>query len=179
MTDFFTPKKTAKDLWYKEPWMLLVLGGPVIVVIAAIATFFIAWHGADKVVHKDDYKQALNIDKNIHRDARASEYNMRALAKIDVNAGKLQLQLEGNTKIPSALIFSTYASLSTSSEEIAKKIILSQVKPGQYEGVITDLIDAGFLTSKLWHIKIEADDWRLTADWFNPTDSTLKIKVSK
>jgi hypothetical protein len=179
MTDFFIPKKPTKDLWYKEPWMLLVLGGPAIVVIAASATFFIAWHGADKVVSKDYYKQAQNIDKDIHRDARAYEYNMQATANIDNNSGRLQLQLKGNTQTPSALIFSISAALSTSTEETTKKIILSQVKPGQYEGVITDLIDAGFLTNKLWHIKIEADDWRLTADWFNPTHSALQIKTSK
>lgn len=179
MTDFFIPQKTKKDLWYKEPWMLLVVGGPVIVVIAAIATFFIAWHGADKVVSKDYYKQAQNINKDIFKDTKAGEYKIQAEAKLDSSSGKLQLHLTGNTKFPASLLFIASVSSAMSSEfETTQKITLSQVKPGQYEGVIADLSDTGLPGNKLWHIKIEADDWRLTSDWLAPNQSKLNIKTS-
>lgn len=36
--------------WWREPMMWLVVGGPAVVVVAAIATGVIAWHGADTVV---------------------------------------------------------------------------------------------------------------------------------
>ena len=36
--------------WWREPMMYLVLGGPAVVVVAAIATGVIAWNGADPVV---------------------------------------------------------------------------------------------------------------------------------
>lgn len=36
--------------WWREPMLWLVLGGPLIVVVAAIVTGVIAWHGADPVV---------------------------------------------------------------------------------------------------------------------------------
>lgn len=179
MTDFFIPQRSKKDIWYKEPWMLLVVGGPVIVVFAAITTFFIAWHGADKVVSKDYYKQSQNINKDIFRDAKAAEYKIQAQAKLDNESGKLLLQLEGNTKLPPTLTFSSSASAAKSAEfETAQKIILSQVKAGQYEGQIKALTDAGMATNKLWHIKIEADDWRITGDWLDPAHSSLKIKIS-
>lgn len=179
MTDFFIPKKTKKDLWYKEPWMLLVVGGPVIVVIAAIATFFIAWHGADKVVSKDYYKQAQNINKDIFKDAKADEYEIQAEAKLDSASGKLQLHIKGNAKLPASLLFSASISSAMSSEfETLQKITLSQIQPGQYDGIITDLSNTGLPGNKLWHIKIEADDWRLTADWMAPAQNTLQIKKS-
>lgn len=36
--------------WWREPMMWVVLGGPAVVVVAAILTGVIAWRGADQVV---------------------------------------------------------------------------------------------------------------------------------
>ncbi len=36
--------------WWREPMVWLVVGGPAVVVVAAIATGVIAWRGADPVV---------------------------------------------------------------------------------------------------------------------------------
>lgn len=36
--------------WWREPMLWLVLGGPMVVVVAAIVTAVIAWRGADPVV---------------------------------------------------------------------------------------------------------------------------------
>ena len=182
MTDFFIPQKTTKDLWYKEPWMLLVIGGPVIVVIAAIITGVIAWHGADKIVAKDYYKQGVNINKNIYRDAKASEYKMLASVHLDRVAdkisgkisGKVLLQLEGNTALPSSVLFSISAASEASEFELMQKITLSQVQPGVYEGLLKIPSDA--ISLALWHVKIEAADWRLTEDWRDPLHTSLQLK---
>ncbi len=47
-----TPAETASTprSWWREPMMWIVIGGPAIVVVAAITTGFIAWNGADTVV---------------------------------------------------------------------------------------------------------------------------------
>ncbi|MBP6224583.1 MAG: nitrogen fixation protein FixH [Rhizobacter sp.] len=47
-----TPAKTVNPTrsWWREPMMWIVIGGPAIVVVAAITTGFIAWNGADTVV---------------------------------------------------------------------------------------------------------------------------------
>jgi uncharacterized protein len=178
MAEFFTPQKTKKDLWYKEPWMLLVLGGPVVVVIAAIVTVVIAWQGADKLVAKDYYKQGVNINKDIYRDARASEYKMRANVKLDHITGKVLLQLEGNTKFPSAVLFSASANSSASAYEQMQKVNLSQIQPGMYEGSLTIPAASDSISRTLWHVKIEAADWRLTADWQDPMHTSLQLKAT-
>ena len=36
--------------WWREPMVWLVVGGPAVVVVAAISTAVIAWRGADPVV---------------------------------------------------------------------------------------------------------------------------------
>jgi len=174
MNDFYILKKDKSDHWYNEPWMLLVLGGPAIVIVAALFTFYLAWHDSDNVVSKDYYKQGINIDKDIHRDAKAGEFKMQANANVDAT-GHIQLQLEGKT-LPDTItmIISSY---SRSSEyENNQKITLSQVKAGRYEGLLTlpSLTDTAKI--KLWHVKIEGPDWRLTADWRDPLHNALQLK---
>lgn len=176
MTDFFTPQKPKKDLWYTEPWMLLVVGGPVIVVIAAIITGVIAWRGADKVVSRDYYKQGVNINKDLYRDAKAAEYKMLGTAQFDARNGKVTLKLEGSIELPPSVVFS-FTSTSSNSEFEANQIAnLSQAQPGVYEGAIklTPGEDRGSLN--LWHVQIQGTDWRLTADWRDPAHTTLQLK---
>lgn len=176
MADFFTPQKPKKDLWYKEPWMLLVLGGPVIVVIAAIITGVIAWQGADKVVSKDYYKQGVNINKDIYRDAKASEYKILATAKFDSGTGKINLQLAGATELPASILFTFTSKAGNSEYEPVQKITLYQTKTGLYEGLIKTSPTAESVNLNLWHVQVEATDWRLTADWLDPARTALQLK---
>ena len=82
------PKK--RDVWYKEPWLLLVAGGPAFVVVASIITGYIAIKGSDKVVADDYYKQGLMINKDIQRDAKAKELALSAGLSIDLKAAKFK-----------------------------------------------------------------------------------------
>ncbi|WP_295645846.1 hypothetical protein [uncultured Methylibium sp.] len=38
--------------WWREPMLWLIVGGPAAVVVAALATAAIAWHGADRVLEE-------------------------------------------------------------------------------------------------------------------------------
>lgn len=177
MADFFNTQKPKKDLWYKEPWMLLVVGGPVIVVIAGIITFYIAWQGSDKIISKDYYKQGLNIDKDIQRDAKAVKNKMRAMLELDSATGKISLQLESAAILPSAVTLNISASSSSAVYELLHKVTLSQMKPGIYEGTLKIASNSANFNLALWHIKIEAADWRLTADWHDPMHASLQLKT--
>jgi hypothetical protein len=42
--------------WWREPVMWLVVGGPAVVVVAAVATAVIAMHGADPLIRADATK---------------------------------------------------------------------------------------------------------------------------
>jgi len=169
-------QKKKADQWYKEPWMLLVIGGPLFVVLASLFTAFLAWKSADKVVAEDYYKQGLMINKDIHRDANARQYNMSAEVVLDAAAGKLVLHLEGS-QLPTSVYFSIAGAIDGTTNELARKIILSQIRPGWYEG---DLKKNGVTDSiyrSMWHVKIETTDWRLTADWHEPTQNPLRIRA--
>jgi hypothetical protein len=173
MTDFYIPKKPVQDLWYKEPWMLLVLGGPLIVVIAAITTGVIAWQGEDKVVSRDYYKQGININRYLQKDAKASELKILAEIRFDQASGKISLRLEGKTTFPESILFSISTHSAASTYESSQKIKLLQTKPNVYEGKLT----ARAIQMKLWHVQVEAADWRLTGNWLDPERTTLTLKA--
>ena len=177
MTDFYIPKKTAQDLWYKEPWMLIVLGGPLIVVIAGLLTFYLAWHGADQVITKDYYKQGINIDKDIQRDAKASEYKLSGTLQLNSATGKITLNLQGENLPPASVLLTISSKSHTSEFEAQQKISLSQMAPGIYEGLLK--IQTKIESNGIWYAKIEAADWRLTADWPNPLLNSLQLNAQK
>lgn len=59
--------------WWRFPYMWLVVGGPLVVVVAAIITAVIAVRGADPVLNKEDYE----------RDLKAATENLDGKAKVD------------------------------------------------------------------------------------------------
>jgi len=173
MTDFYIPKKTVQDHWYKEPWMLLVLGGPLIVVIAAIVTGVIAWKGEDKVVSRDYYKQGININRDLQKDAKASELKILAETRFDQSSGKISLRLEGKATFPESILFSISTHSAASTYESSQKIKLLQSKPNVFEGKL----GIPPAEKNLWHVQIETAEWRLTGNWIDPEQTTLKLKA--
>ena len=177
MTDFYIPKKTEQENWYKEPWMLVVLGGPLIVVIASLVTFYIAWQGQDQVLSKDYYKQGINIDKKIQQDVNASAYNLSGKLQLASATGKVTLNLQGEHEPPASVLLTISSKSHTSNFEANQKTSLSQVAPGIYEGWLK--IQTKTENNGIWYAKIEAADWRLTADWTNPLVNSLQLKAQK
>jgi uncharacterized protein len=59
--------KDNKDIhpWWQQPYLWLVLSGPLLVVIASLITAAIAAKLADPVVAEDYYKQGININKTL------------------------------------------------------------------------------------------------------------------
>lgn len=170
-----------RDKWYKEPWLLLVAGGPAIVVCASIFTGAIAFRGSDKVVAEDYYKQGLMINKDIQRDAKARELHLGASLSLDASAGKLRMQLVGDGMLPEAvkLSLANAAESGSSVNEIVHRLPMVKVSPGVYEGDLKLVSDISASSVKLFHIKLETTDWRLTGDWFEPAQKVVRLGMAK
>lgn len=56
--------------WWRVPHMWMVVGGPLVVVVAAIVTAVIAVNGADPVLNKADYERDLKAAKALQGKAR-------------------------------------------------------------------------------------------------------------
>ena len=178
MNNVLTLKK--KDKWYQEPWLLLVVGGPLVVVCASIFTGAIAFMGSDKVVAEDYYKQGLMIDKDIQRDAKARELKMAATLQFDASSNKIRMTLSGSGALPDSLQLSVASAASDgmSVAEIIRRLPMVQVSPGVYEGDSKLISNISSNSVKLFHLKLEASDWRLTGDWFEPEQKVAQLKAS-
>ncbi|MBC3884871.1 FixH family protein [Undibacterium griseum] len=175
MNAILTPKKA--DKWYKEPWLILVVGGPLTVVCASIFTGIIALTGADKVITEDYYKQGLMINKDIQRDAKARAQHLSAQVSLDASRNKVLVHLEGNGTLPDSLQMSlaNAAKGAATVDEIIRRLPLKQIAPGRYEGDLKIISSISSSSVKLFHIKLETTDWRLTGDWFEPEQKVAQL----
>jgi uncharacterized protein len=170
------------DHWYKEPWNLLVIGGPLVVVFASILTGYIAFNGADNVIAEDYYKQGLRVNLNIQRDAKARELGMSATISVNPATNAVSMDLTSTVADGTALPESVQISFANANEdktsvnEIVKRLRLVQTRAGHYEAETPKPIASG--TTKLIHVKVETNDWRLTGDWFEPGQGALQLKAS-
>lgn len=174
-TLLLNPEKKAQDHWYKEPWLLLVLGGPLAVVVAAVFTGFIAFNGADPVVSKDYYRQGLMVNKDIIRDANAKTQQVEASIRIDTLAGQVIVQLSSQAALPEKLKLSLASNDGKSVHEKVRRLELLAQGNGRY---LADW-QTHDATEKTWHVKLEGGDWRLTGDWMNPLSSAVKLSAKK
>lgn len=70
-TDLKNSNPQAPIAWWKVPHMWLVVGGPAVVVVAAIITAVIAVKGADPVLDKAAYERDLKAaSENLQGQAR-------------------------------------------------------------------------------------------------------------
>ena len=67
----------TKDLsvqpWYRQPWPWLLMLGPAVVVVAGIATAWIAYSTSDGLVAEDYYKKGLVVDQVLARSREARD----------------------------------------------------------------------------------------------------------
>lgn len=176
MEAIFTTVKPKQKRWYQEPWMLLVLGGPAIVVVAALYTAFLAYKGADHVIAPDYYKRGLAINQDIHRDLAARERGLQGALQIDESTRAVTFKLSGKGELPATLTLNLSRAAGKGTEEIAFKVRLVQSEAGVYVGKL-DLpasLNAG--ESALWQVNLDGGDWRLTSGWYGPVHAAVAIK---
>lgn len=170
-----------KELWYREPWLILVIGGPLLVVCASLYTGYLAMRGADQVVAKDYYRQGLMINTNLQRDAKAHELDLRANLQLDLSAQRVHLSLSSRQNLPDSLQLSLASSGAQAGgvEEIVRRLSMRQVSQGRYEGDLQQTSNAKFpvdqLAARLLHVKLETTEWRLTGDWHEATENRLQL----
>ncbi len=164
------PALQKSDSWKKEPWLLLVVGGPLSVVCASLFTGYLAFSGADKVVSEDYYKQGLMINKDLMRDAEARTLKLNAQLHLQAG-GQVDLKLQGQGELPASVLLSVATSSADSVAESTHRLPLQQIAPGAYRGSLTGI------NSQIMHIKLESSGWRLTGDWHQPLQTDLQIKA--
>ncbi|WMW82276.1 FixH family protein [Undibacterium cyanobacteriorum] len=177
-------KPAKQDVWYKEPWLLLVIGGPLIVVCASVFTGMLAMRGADQVVAKDYYKQGLMINTNLQRDAKARELALTANMHLDLAKKSMTLQLQSKAAVPDSVQLSIATSGAEKGlvEEVVRRLPLKLTGGSSYQVDLSQVLQGknslDLERVKLLHIKLETNEWRLTGDWYDPLQRNLVLSVA-
>jgi hypothetical protein len=127
------------------------MAGPIVVVIASLATAWLAIVSDDGVVAQDYYKQGLTVNQRVKREAPPSVRQLGAT--IDVAAGgKVRARIEGLGDAPANVRLKLARPQAAKREQIVR---LERGADGDYVGALPEQ------ASGRWIVTLESDDWRL------------------
>ncbi len=148
--------------WYRQfwPWFIFLL--PAAVVVAGVATFIIAYHGADDLVAADYYKNGLAINQRLEKEDNAQALGLTAT--LQLLPDRVLVQLEGHSDSSKLHVFLSHRMEADKDIDL----ILRRTGAGDYIG----RLDQPLFGS--WHWSIEpvglepvsaqptgAENWRL------------------
>ena len=145
------PADAVSPAWYRHRWPWLLMAGPLLVVVASLASAWIAVKSDDGVVAEDYYRQGLLINQKL---ARTAPFALSAPgATISVGADRrIRIHLYGVAQAPSHLQL-TLARPGEHRDD--HRVSLAPVDGGEWAGAMPDL------ASGRWIVTLESETWRL------------------
>lgn len=166
------PHNSLEKPWYRHsgPWLLMA--GPFIVVLAGLATAWIAAHNADELVADDYYKRGKAVNMDLKRDTAASQMQLSANIFISDDYRHVRLQVKGKPgfKSPARLKLKL---IHPTKMELDQEVMLQQHSGEMYEAELKTAVDGRR------HISVEdlENQWRLTGTWRINQESTITINA--
>jgi hypothetical protein len=138
--------------WYRQfwPWFIFLL--PATVVVAGLATVYIANQGADDLVVTDYYRDGLAINRQLEKKQRSQELGISA--NLTFAGDKVTVQLTGPVDAGSLSLLLSHPM----EADLDFPVTLGWIAPGIYQGAL-----AGAVAPR-WHWTLQlpqADGWRL------------------
>lgn len=161
------PSLEKKTRWWQEPMALMVLGLPMIAVMAGLTTVWIAFSRPPMLVN-DNYSKDLGVVQTNEMDKRS--HFLGITADLQADRGMLTVNLAGKLNKPQHLML-TLVHPTGSSSDVVLTLTLNHAED---YSVALPSIPAG--ERKLI---IEPPDrkWRLTGSWEAPFSGTLHLKA--
>lgn len=150
---------TTGKPWYHEPWPWILMTGPAIVVVAGIATAWLAVRSNDGLVEDDYYKKGLAVNQQIARDQEATGLGLSGELMLGTASDvRLLLNARQGGMVPDSVILRVMHPTRAGSDQT---IVLKRDASGFYSGRFNTPL-AG-----RWHVQIEDQQklWRLAAEW--------------
>jgi hypothetical protein len=157
--------------WYRHRWPWLLIAGPAIVVVAALATAWLAWSTDDGVVADDYYKRGLVINRQLERSSRGKALGLGATLSVAAD-GAVRMELAGlaDSEMPPAvrvrLANATRAGLD-------REATLARVAGGAYAGRV-ETPPRG-----RWLVTVETDAWRLPAVEVSDLSAEVRLGMAR
>jgi len=166
------PRREDKGPWYRQRWPWLLMAGPATVVVAGIATAWLAVRSSDGLVEDDYYRQGLAVDKQIERVRAAEERKLAADLVIGAAGREVRLSLSaaGGAMLPERLRLRFVHPTHSGADQTVE---LLRDTDGQFSGRLTTPV-AG-----RWHVQLEDErrEWRLAGDWIVGRQESLHLGV--
>jgi hypothetical protein len=163
--------KQAKP-WFREPIAWSLLAGPIIVVIASLATYFIAIKNRDPLVVDDYYEQGKQVNMDLSRLKTAAQLGLKAEAMFSADMGAVRVILQGPTQQDDTL------TLRLSHPTMAhhdQTITLRRTSAGVYEGKLTPF------EAKRWYVNLSANKghWLIEGEWRPDSGASITLDARR
>ena len=145
------PADAVPPAWYCQRWPWLLVAGPFLVVVASLASAWIAVKSDDGVVAEDYYRQGLLINQKLARTAAVAKQAPGATISFEADR-RIRIHLYGVAQAPSHLQL-TLARPGEHRDE--HRVSLARVDGGEWAGAMPDL------ASGRWIVTLESETWRL------------------
>ena len=157
------PRSPRSKPWYREPWPWMLMTGPFVVVVAGLATAWIAVKTEDGLVEDDYYKKGLAINRTLARDQAARALHLKAQLMLSEDGSRVRLMLQGmeGNPLPQRLRLKLLHPTRSGMDQV---VGLSRQAGGYYEGKVASLEPAR------WRLVLEDEGgrWRLSGSWYVP-----------
>ena len=135
--------------WYRQPWPWLLIAGPLLVVIACMATTIIAVRSDDGVVAGDYYKRGLLVNQRLPKDGAVTPHYA---ATVDLDReGAVRLRPEAGDAAGDFLRVTLHHPASGTRETLT----LRRGDDGSFEGTLAQSREGR------WIVTVESIDWPL------------------
>ncbi|MEO8037340.1 MAG: FixH family protein [Betaproteobacteria bacterium] len=155
--------------WYRERWPWLLMAGPAIVVVAGLATAWIAVVHQDPLVVDDYYKQGLAINRTLARQEAAARLGIVAELQFSDRGDSIRALLKSDAGAPDTLLL--HLAHGTRAE-LDQTVTLEHVSGGWYEAKLAPIVSGG------WTLILEdpANGWRVAGSWYPATERSIRLE---
>lgn len=154
--------------WYREPIAWSLLAGPIVVVFASFATYYIAAKHSDPMVVDDYYKQGLHINQDLARSQAAVKLGLKAEAMFNSDMTAVRVVLQGPAHMPETL---TLRLLHPTLAHHDQSIVLKRSSDGLYEASMKPF------AAKHWYIHLEDPQgkWMIEGVWYPDRSPSVSL----
>lgn len=165
--------RADRQPWYKEPWPWLLMLGPFVVVIAGLATAWLAVKSDDGLVTADYYKKGLNMNQTLLSSEQARKHGLSAGIRTRSDGLSVRLQAQDKSFVPPPRIIVTISHPTRAG--LDQSFILQQVGD-VYRNDVLHLPVAGH-----WLVLLEDDKkaWRLMGNIILPAQGETRIGLAQ
>lgn len=158
----------TKRPYYREPMVWMLISIPLASVIMGIVMISLAVSTSDGLVVDDYYKQGLEINRTLERDARAGALELSARLRFSPGDNRVSLRLSGRSSFqaPDEIKLGFYHATRRGEDQV---LSLRRDVQGVYSAPMPALAEGR------WHVSAETAGWRLTRVMYYPVDGVLTI----